>query len=183
MPCQTDRISAKFATRQLPASFTKTSRSGCITAIAFVCFRRCSRRSIMSSSIRRIRPHVHKQNTRGLTAHAAGTLSERRALGFACLRRWERRADGDVCAMVRQAVGVGLQRHGERLLCGVGGAPGAGLDYLAHVLLGRRSVALPQFTGDRPAVACRSDHGLPSARTKGVEWRRQAGHLQTSLSS
>lgn len=94
--------------------------------------------------------HVHKQNRRGLTAHA-GVFSERRDLGFGSLQRWERRAMAKYAAwFATRWVLVFSDTESDCLWRGA--LQGAGLEYV-RTCFWEKVGGAPQFTGDRPAVA------------------------------
>lgn len=94
--------------------------------------------------------HVHKQNTRGLTAHA-GVFSERRALGFDSLKRWERRAMARYAQwFAKRWVLVFSDTESDYLWRGA--LQGAGLEYV-RTCFWEKVGGAPQMTGDRPAVA------------------------------
>lgn len=95
--------------------------------------------------------HVHRSNRRGLTAHG-GVFSERRDLGFDSLQRWQRRAVSLYAARLTQRWTL-VFSDSESDYLWRGSLQGAGLEYV-RTCFWEKVGGAPQFTGDRPAVAC-----------------------------
>lgn len=91
--------------------------------------------------------HVHASNRRGLTAHS-GEFSEHRELGFTSLDDATREAIGEYCACVRRWVLVFSDTESCHLW-----RDAIHADYIRTAFWHKVGGA-PQFTGDRPAVAC-----------------------------
>lgn len=95
--------------------------------------------------------HVHKSNRKGLTAHA-GVFSERRELGFECLDPEVRLAVSLwVAAHTTRWIGVFSDTESSHLWSH--DLVAAGSEYIRTAFWHKVGGA-PQFTGDRPAVAC-----------------------------
>lgn len=95
--------------------------------------------------------HVHASNRRGLTAHA-GVFSERRDLGFDSLSKGEMKRMAKVCGtLARRWVLVFSDSESDYLWRRE--LERSGLEYV-RTCFWEKVGGAPQFTGDRPAVAC-----------------------------